>query len=93
MKLRWLVLSSELSDIRVLRGFEAVQALDRYAQELESQRGSDLTSKQINILAKTARLLGHIMGTTEDCCVKAKQNGPQLDSENTDQEKERQSVL
>ena len=79
--------------MRVLRGCEAVQALDGYAQELQNQRAADLTSKQIDILVKTAKILGHIMSTTEDSCLKAKPNGPQPDSENDGQEEYGQSVV
>jgi hypothetical protein len=79
-------LSNELSDTRVLRGPEAVQALNGYAQELESQRGNDLTTQQIDILAKTARILGQIMSTTQDSCLKI-QNNPQPVAENTNKEK------
>jgi hypothetical protein len=79
-------LSNELSDTRVLRGPEAAQALDCYAQQLENQKGDDLTSKQIDFLVKTARILGQIMSTTQDSCVNAIQNNPPYNTEKTAKE-------
>jgi hypothetical protein len=74
------ILSNELYDIRVLRGPEAVQALNAYAQELENQKGGDFTNSQINILVKTAKVLSQAIGETGNCSLRTRQNEVQLES-------------
>jgi hypothetical protein len=59
-------MSNELTDNHVLRGPEAVQALNCYAQELENYRGGDLTNTQVDILIRTARLLSQAISDFED---------------------------
>ncbi len=58
-------MSNELTDIHVLRGPEAVQALDIYAEQLESRGGDGLTKMQTDFLIRTARLLSQIISKNE----------------------------
>jgi hypothetical protein len=62
-------LSNELTDlpeIHTLRGFEAVEALDIYAHNLEIHRGRDLTKAQKQFLIKAAKILRETITSSND---------------------------
>ncbi len=67
MLLWWRILSNELTDTHVLRGPEAVEALNCYAHELENHDISDLTKSQVDFLIRTAKVLSELISTSEDC--------------------------
>lgn len=63
-------MNSELTDINPLRGFEAVQALDCYANRLETRKNRDLTKSQKEFLVRTARVLSRTISNSEECQLK-----------------------
>lgn len=62
-------MSNELTDLphmQVLSGFEAVEALDIYAHNLEIHRGRDLTKAQKQFLIKAAKILRETISSSTD---------------------------
>jgi hypothetical protein len=60
-------LSNELTDMHALRGYEAVEALSSYAQNLESNQREDLTQPQRDFLIKAAKILSQTITTSPEC--------------------------
>ncbi len=52
--------------MHVLRGPEAIQALNIYAEELENQGADGLTKTQTDFLIRTAKLLSQAISETEE---------------------------
>jgi hypothetical protein len=67
-------LSNELPDTRILKGEQAIEALNTYAQELETQTGGDLTSQQRTLLIKTAKILSQTIYLSQESNRKENQN-------------------
>jgi hypothetical protein len=67
-------LSNELPDTRILKGEQAIEALNTYAQELETQTGDDLTSQQRTLLIKTAKILSQTIYLSQESNRKENQN-------------------